>query len=280
MLTLIESISLAGDRKKQNDDALGFSPRGAGAAWVIDGATDLHGEPLTFSASDASWVAQMANYALHAWTFGDRRAAIRQASEVCASGFTYLLNEREIEPWQSPIASLLMAYEDATGDIYGVDLGDCRMFAQDADGMVHVKGGAEGSRDAEARAAAKQKDADKPLLERTATIEMLRNNRASLNKPGAEWTFGVDPACAEHARLWEISITRPAHLLLMTDGFAVLADQYGAYDPAGLVRAAIDKGLEELGRELRAIERADAAGAKHPRFKASDDATALLMRLT
>jgi hypothetical protein len=173
-----------------------------------------------------------------------------------------------------------MAYEDATGDIYGVDLGDCRMFAQDADGMVHVKGGAEGSRDAEARAAAKQKDADKPLLERTATIEMLRNNRASLNKPGAEWTFGVDPACAEHARLWEISITRPTHLLLMTDGFAVLADQYGAYDPAGLVRAAIDKGLEELGRELRAIERADAAGAKHPRFKASDDATALLMRLT
>ena len=66
----------------------------------------------------------------------------------------------------------------------------------------------------------------------------------------------------------------------MTDGFAVLADQYGAYDPAGLVRAAIDKGLEELGRELRAIERADAAGAKHPRFKASDDATALLMPLT
>ena len=35
-----------------------------------------------------------------------------------------------------------------------------------------------------------------------------------------------------------------------------------------------------LGRELRAIETADAAGARHPRFKPSDDATALLMRLS
>jgi hypothetical protein len=66
----------------------------------------------------------------------------------------------------------------------------------------------------------------------------------------------------------------------MTDGFAVLADQYGAYDQAGLVRAVTERGLQELGRELRAIEAADAGGAKHPRFKASDDATALLLRLS
>jgi hypothetical protein len=39
-------------------------------------------------------------------------------------------------------------------------------------------------------------------------------------------------------------------------------------------------GLQELGRELRAVEAADAHGARHPRFKTSDDATALLLRLT
>ena len=66
----------------------------------------------------------------------------------------------------------------------------------------------------------------------------------------------------------------------MTDGFSALTDRYGAYDAPGLVRAALDKGLQELGRELRAIETADAAGARHPRFKPSDDATALLMRLS
>ena len=36
MLTLVEAISLAGDRTKQNDDASGAH---GSFAWVIDGAT-------------------------------------------------------------------------------------------------------------------------------------------------------------------------------------------------------------------------------------------------
>jgi hypothetical protein len=35
-----------------------------------------------------------------------------------------------------------------------------------------------------------------------------------------------------------------------------------------------------LGEELRAIEAGDSGGDKFPRFKKSDDATALLLRLT
>jgi hypothetical protein len=35
-----------------------------------------------------------------------------------------------------------------------------------------------------------------------------------------------------------------------------------------------------LGRELRAIEAGDHANARFPRWKASDDATALLLRLS
>jgi hypothetical protein len=109
---------------------------------------------------------------------------------------------------------------------------------------------------------------------------MLRRMRAELNQPGSRWTFGLDPACAVHARAWEFVLRRPAHILLMTDGFSALTDRYKAYDACGLVRAALEKGLQELGRELRAIENGDAASARHPRFKKSDDATALLMRLT
>ena len=40
------------------------------------------------------------------------------------------------------------------------------------------------------------------------------------------------------------------------------------------------QGLAALGAELRAIEDADARGEKFPRFKKSDDATALLLRLS
>ncbi len=277
MLTFVEAISLAGDRKKQNDDAHGF----AGArAWVLDGATDMHDAPLTGWATDASWVAHFANTRLYAADAGAAmRDVIRDTSARAAVEFATLSKGAPFEKWQSPISSLLMIEETAHG-VRGLDLGDSRIFALDAAGGVHVAGGVIGGRDAEADAASKQTDADKPLLQRTATIDMLRRNRTALNKAGAQWTFGIDPTCADNARAWAFDLPRPAHVLLMTDGFAVLADQYGAYTPAELVRVVAERGLQELGRELRAIEAADAGGAKHPRFKASDDATALLLRLT
>ena len=43
----------------------------------------------------------------------------------------------------------------------------------------------------------------------------------------------------------------------------------------GLMAAVQEKGLAALGAELRAIEDADADAEKFPRFKKSDDATAV-----
>lgn len=276
MLTFVEAISLAGDRNKQNDDTLGFQQK---SAWVIDGATDLSETPLTKTASDASWVAQVANTSLNAWTYGDLREAVRTASETAASAFSYLTRGQNVERWQLPTASLLMLTENERGLIEGIDLGDCRVFALDANG-VQVVGG-HGGLDDEVKLAAAQPDADKPLLKRKAAIETLRRNRSAINQEGGRfWSFGLHPACADHARTWTIQLKRPAHLLLMTDGFAALSDRYKVYEPAALVKAAISVGLQDLGRELRAIEAADASGSQHPRFKQSDDATAILLRLT
>lgn len=276
MLTLIESISLAGDRKKQNDDTFGVATE---RAWVIDGATDLHDAPLTGWASDASWLASVLNdqlFGAHDYEIG---IALFEAAAAANLGFHEWLRGRPYERWQSPLASVLIVDTTETG-IAGADLGDCRVFALDAEQQVHIAGGVERGRDAEREAAAQQTDADKPLLQRTQTIDGLRQRRAATNVEGSNWAFGLDAECANHRREWSFTLTRPAHILLMTDGFAALTDQYDAYDAAGLVRAALDKGLQELGRELRAIEATDAGGAKHPRFKASDDATALLLRLT
>jgi hypothetical protein len=283
MLTFVESISLAGDRGKQNDDALGFA---GGAAWVIDGATDLHDKPLMETSSDAAWLAHVLNTALHGFAYptaGEGIVLRKLLQDVLTHRILPEFQERivgkPVERWQRPIASLALLTESPSG-VTGIDLGDSRVFALAADGVAHVAGGSERAADAETALASKQTDASKPLLERTETIDMLRRMRAELNQPGASWTFCLDPDCAKHAPSWSFRLKRPAHLLLMTDGFSALADRYRAYDPAGLVRAALDKGLQELGRELREIESADAAGAKHPRFKPSDDATALLMRLS
>jgi hypothetical protein len=277
MLTFIEAISLAGDRAKQNDDACGFA---GDRAWVIDGATDLHDAPLSGAASDASWIAHVANHQLHEFTAQDLRGAVAEAALAANYSFQARLAGRRLERWQSPIASLVVV-EQSTAGVEGLDLGDCRVFALDADGGVHVVGGPGDAGDSESKLAAQQTDAHKPLLQRTQTIDTLRRLRASINKPGGtHWTFGLDPACADHARTWSLGLKRPAHLLLMTDGFAALTDRYDAYGAGDLVQAALSRGLQELGRELRQIEAADAGAALHPRFKVSDDATALLMRLS
>jgi hypothetical protein len=210
---------------------------------------------------------------------GDLRAQIQAASEHAARRFAALTANASYERWQLPISSLLMIEETPIG-VHGVDLGDCRAVTLDASGASFVAGGPEDAADDESALAAQQTDADRPLLQRADTIAMLRRMRGELNQPGSRWTFCLDPACAGHARAFSWTLQRPAHILLMTDGFSALVDRYKVYDPAGLVRAAAAKGLQGLGRELRDIENADSSGAKHPRFKVSDDATALLMRLT
>jgi hypothetical protein len=278
MLTFVEAISLAGDRSKQNDDLLGVRD---GRAWVIDGASDLHAAPVTGWASDASWIAQAAGeFFLRPSESGDEqqlRDIIRAASAAARAQFEAIARG-PLERWKSPIASLLVVNESDAG-VIAIELGDCRLFALGGDGAATALGGREDAAEQESAAAASQTDSHLPLMQRSATLERLRRARANLNQDGAEWTFCLDPACADHARTWALALERPAHLLLMTDGFAALTDRYRIYDAGGLVRAALERGLQELGRELRAIETADAATTRHPRFKTSDDATALLLRL-
>lgn len=278
MLTLIESISLAGDRKKQNDDAAGVSgPR----AWVIDGATDL-GAPLTLAASDASWLAEHLNRRLYETVGNDVVAELRKISASAANVFRSEINGRSHERWQSPTASVLMV--NLRGEtLYGADLGDCRCFVLHANGEAQSAGSRENGTDDEqerARDASKRSGAPASLRD-PDTLTALRKVRAQHNLPGGDyWVFGLQPECADHLRGWRLELELPAHVLLCTDGFSALVDRYKVYDAASLVKAALDKGLQELGRELRAIETADAGGAKHPRFKPSDDATAMLLRLT
>lgn len=274
MFTFVEAISLAGDRAKQNDDALGHAH---GRAWVIDGATDLQDKKLTGAASDAAWIAHYANAQFYSAGGGALRDIVRDASEAASEAFARIAGNVP-ERWMSPIASLLMAEETAHG-VAGLFLGDCRMFALDADDGVFDAGPPPEVTDAEVQLAAQQQDKDKPLLRRDSTIAVLRQMRGSMNQDGRAWTFCLDPTCADHTRPWSLTLKRPAHVLLMTDGFSSLSDRYGAYTPGGLVQAAFTRGLQELGREIRAIEDAD-AGSKYPRFKKSDDATAILMRLS
>ena len=58
-----------------------------------------------------------------------------------------------------------------------------------------------------------------------------------------------------------------------------LVDSYQRHDADSLFDAVRTEGLAALGADLRAIEQDDAACLRFPRFKVSDDATALWLRI-
>jgi len=115
-------------------------------------------------------------------------------------------------------------------------------------------------------------------LSRPEFIGTLRAARGRINS-GSTWLFSPDAKAASHVSRRLVKGAPDSVLLLASDGFLALATDYGAYSADSLMTAALSKGLAALGEELRAIEGGDAGGDRFPRFKKSDDATALLLRL-
>ncbi len=143
-------------------------------------------------------------------------------------------------------------------------------------GETFAKRAAEANR---ARTIARMKNVSPAAgLVRGEFIGQLRKARDFVNS-GNYWLFSPDVMAAPHVSRTHMTVRTGSHLLLASDGFLALASDYGAYDADGLMAAALDGGLAALGAELRAIEDADPGGDKFARFKKSDDATALLLKV-
>jgi serine/threonine protein phosphatase PrpC len=308
-LQLLESLSLPGDPAKANEDAFGHRDA---AAVVIDGATML-GDGLMPGPSDAAWIAQFGARRLMAHLGEDdgARKALRAALADTQKSFEALRRHPPEDIWQTPCASMMLAVAIGTGqppprarsaqegevavagprasesrrglEIEFLWFGDCAALVKQGDGPVLAVGETMDKRAAEAeraRVIAKEKNLSPASgLRRPEFLDALRSSRNRINS-GNNWLFSPDVRAASHVSRRVVKIQPGGTVLLATDGLLALVSDYGAYSTDGLMAAAMDKGLAALGEELRAIEAGDEGGDKFPRFKKSDDATALLLRLT
>jgi hypothetical protein len=278
-LELIEQISLPGSDTRPNEDSFAVLDR---AALVMDGATPL-GPSLLPGPSDAAWIAQFGARRLTAHLKdGDApRDALKHALEDAARSFIGLSREPIREKWQTPCASMMLAVESGHSQLEFLWFGDCAVLIQRGDKTLLV-GEALEKRKAEAKRArrvAKEKNISAAAgINRPEIEPLLRAARNRINS-GKNWLFSPDVRAASHASHHSLSLEVGSSLLIASDGFLTLVTDYDAYDAAGLISAAKSKGLAALGQELRAIEESDATGAQFSRFKKSDDATALLLRL-
>jgi serine/threonine protein phosphatase PrpC len=275
----IGALSLPGNPQKPNEDSYGVRPH---AACVFDGATGL-GELLMPGKSDAQWIANFAarRFCAHAEAGqGGIRDWLRLAAEDAKRSFTALRRRPPRENYEIPYASAVMIALDGHL-LHILWFGDCALMLRGPDGGFTFIGDTLSKRESErARVekisrSVKNRPAD--VIVRDEFLPALRASR-NLANTGDDWVFAPDPACAEHAKSANFEIAGGAVLLLASDGFLALASDYRRYSPDELLSTVQQNGLQQIADELRAIEMADPAGIKYPRFKTSDDATALLLR--
>lgn len=276
---ILDSLSLPGDPTRANEDAFAAEPV---AAVVFDGATPVN-EPLLPGRSDAAWIAQFGARRLmaHLKEGDSPRAALRHALADAERSFAGLSRHPPRERYELPCASMMLAVARKDG-FDALWYGDCAALVLRPDGEVENVGHAfdKRAKEAEDAAALARVKGIAPVgaLAREEFLPYFRAARARVNMPGGTWLFAPHAEASEHVLRARVEAPPDTLVLLCTDGFLVLAGDYGAYDAKGLVVAATE-GLRPLGEELRALEEADDEGCRFPRFKKSDDATAVLLRL-
>jgi hypothetical protein len=276
----IDRITTPGKALRPNEDALGFEPR---LAIVLDGATGL-GSKLLDAPSDAAWLASEGaeRFVRHAGSLTGP-ALIAQVAEEVEAEFIRLRHRAPLETYELPMASLILVQLDEADRLRVQEFGDCGLIISRPDGSVEAVGKGFHSKDEEgknaARLAAQQGVRATDNLTEPTFQAALRAGRNRYNGGGGAWVFAPQAACAAHATSHTLHAPRGSRLLLATDGFLALVTDYERYDAQGLIAAVAAQGLGALMAELRAIEADDPDGVRYPRFKQSDDATALFVEV-
>lgn len=275
---LLDALTLAGHPAKPNEDSHVATE---GMAAVFDGATGL-GERLMPGPSDAQWIANFAARRLKAHSEsggGNPRAWLSATAADTAKSFAALRYRPPTEQYELPFASLMVMA--LAGDrLQALWMGDCAALVRAPSGAVHLLGETverrRFERDRAESLATAIGAAPAAAGVRDVFLPALRKSRNEVNGTG-DWLFAPDPRCADHARESGLLAVAGTLVLLATDGFFALVSDYERYSPETLIAAARSHGLASLGEDLREVEAADPEGRRFPRFKASDDATALLL---
>jgi hypothetical protein len=270
-IDVIQSVSLAGDSLVPNDDRAGSMGR---LAWAIDGATDL-GEPgLMGSRGGSAWYAAEADAALAAAEDMPLAEMIAALIERLRARFDTVKTRGPLGLWELPSASLIVARvaDDALEVAW---LGDCAGLLRGADGVERL-GEPPRVKDKESALVASTGGHGQGGV-RTRTAPVLSALREARNKSSVR-IFGEDAPGPGNIRTARIACAPGDDILLMTDGFSALTDAYGM-DSSVMMTRVTTEGLLPLATDLRAIEAEDAACTRFPRFKKSDDATAIWARI-
>ncbi|WP_166802160.1 protein phosphatase 2C domain-containing protein [Microvirga pakistanensis] len=283
MFTILDRISWPGHPDKANEDVCGAC---GDWAWVIDTSIFPGTAPVMHPKSDAAWLAAFANERLsnlapHAECGA---ALVRHVMEEVRTTYRAVAPQERHEDFVSwPLGAMTLVRRK--GSVLETwTFGDTTAFVRQPDGAVLTLGEAPGLRDFESAKAAELMRAagSRPddILAEPIFLAWLGERRERQRRSGVPAALlSLNPDAAGRLRHESVACEDGTTILLASDGFSALVDLYRAFDAKGLMEAAVASGLEPLAATAREIETTiDPDGRLYPRFKLSDDTTALLLR--
>ena len=271
--------------KENNEDGLGWvgSIANVEAAWVFDGVTGINAETILPGASDASWFVGRANEHLNCL------APLPLAMpEILAALVDGLISDWQtattamhIAPNYDPPAACLVFVKRYEDGWKGLRLGDSCLLARSSSGDHHVWAASPNNefdhwlaREARARRDSGITDTEALL---TAFRPQMAVSRRRRNRPDGYSILEADTAALNMPEFFDLPESDA--FLLCTDGFYRAVDHYALYSNESLVaRCAEQGGVDEVLRDVRAVEATDPSCDKYPRLKPADDATAVMLK--
>lgn len=260
----------------ENEDAAGINEYGA---WLLDGATGLSGTVLTNEKSDARWYTQRWDNYL-AYSLKENLSLM----EIIANGISYISAEFDKAIKYKPCSKLDYPSSSVTvlkwheRYIEYFSLGDSPMIIQIKDDFKEItdkKVLALDKKVFDAMNIVIQKNNISAWKAKSIIMPMIKEHRMLYNTEGGYWILGFDKRAVSKASQGIIEVTEPTKILMASDGFSALVDKYHAIDKKDFISQVEEKGLYMLYDYLRTIENEDDCGIRYPRYKKSDDASAI-----
>jgi hypothetical protein len=283
MFTVLDRISWPGHPDKPNEDICGVS---GDWAWVIDTSIFPGTTPVMHEKSDAAWLARFADERLSnlAPQAEDGATLLRHVMEEARTAYRAVAPaERHDDFVAWPLGAMTLVRRRGSAlDVW--TFGDTTAYVRQPDGAVATLGDAPGLRDAESSLAAElmRQAGSRPtaILDEPVFLAWLGDRRVRQRRSGIPAAIlSFNPDAADRLRHETAPCQDGTVILLASDGFSALVDLYRAMDAGAVMEAALTSGLEPLVKLARKIEtERDPDGRLYPRFKASDDTTAILLR--
>jgi|AntRauTorcE11897_2_1112592.scaffolds.fasta_scaffold00095_16 hypothetical protein len=271
-----QTLSFAG--KIHNEDAATFNNK---SAWVLDGATGL-GKNIISKTSDASWYSQQWDRYLK----NNINDTSKTLNEIFKTGMTQIKKEydklssnQKVDNIDMPSAGIALIRQNNKRIEYFL-LGDCMLSIKFVNQISHFKMQELDKLD---KISIKQmiktynEGGYKNLVDTRqdkSVQSILTKNRLLKNTKNGYWVLGFEKQAIDNALTGFIE-NNNYEILLMSDGFYAIKDKYQTANYNQIFEIAKKEGIKQIYKNIRQIEEQDYSANKYPRFKKSDDASAV-----